>query len=100
MEAVNTSIVNFKGDLRDLEKAIGTFAVGRELGWKPLMLIHDKRTLKKYEKILSLDMKEDLPEVGEHAEKSYAWKAVLKLGGFWNAVKGLKKGIRSPITAD
>ena len=85
----------FKGQLHDLEAAIGYLIIGRHFGWKPLLLIHDKQTLKKYEAILQLRVREEIPEVGEYAYKSYAWVAVQKIKSFWKAVKGEVPGIRS-----
>lgn len=85
----------FKGSLHDLEAAIGYLMVGRHFGWKPLLLIHDKQTLKKYEKILNLNIRDEIPEVGEYAYKSIAWVAVQKISSFWKAVKGEIQGIRT-----
>ena len=85
----------FAGQLNELENAIGMLMIGRLFGWKPLMLIHDKSTIKKYEKILDINIREALPEVGEYANKSLAWKAVSKVANFWKAVKGEIPGIRT-----
>jgi len=89
-------IKNFRGQVPTLETAIGAYIVGLRIGWKPLLLIHDKKTLSKYEKILGIDFREALPEVGELANKSMAWKAAQKVSNYWKAVKGEIPGIRSP----
>ena len=93
---INKVTEGFRGDLHELESAIGALCVGQRMGWKVLLLIHEKRTLKKYEKILGLEFREVLPDVGDLAHKSVAWVAVQKLGNFWKAVKGEIKGVRSP----
>lgn len=93
---VNKITEGFRGDLHELESAIGALYVGQRMGWKVLFLIHEKRTLKKYEKILGLEFREVLPDVGDLAHKSVAWNAAQKLGNFWKAVKGEIKGVRSP----
>ena len=85
----------FKGTIHELESAIGFFMIGRHFGWKPLVLIHDKNTIKKYEAILKLNFKEELEPVGEYAEKSNAYRAVLKVSSFWKAVKGEIPGIKT-----
>jgi hypothetical protein len=87
--------IDFQGQLNELEAAIGYFVIGRHFGWKPLLLIHDKSTLKKYESILQLNIRDELPEIGEYAYKSNAWRAVQKIKSFWKAVKGEVPGIRS-----
>lgn len=87
--------INFKGNLHDLEAAIGYFVIGRHFGWKPLLLIHDKQTLKKYEALLQLNIRDEIPEIGKYAHKSVAWMAVQKIKSFWKAVKGEVAGIRS-----
>lgn len=96
LEIIDNAVKEFRGDATNLEKAIGMLTFGRHVGWKPLMLIHDKKTIRKYEGILAVELRDVLPEVGKLANKSVAWKIVQKVGGFWNAVKGLKTGIRSP----
>lgn len=87
--------INFKGNLNELEAAIGYLVISRHFGWKPLLLIHDKNTLKKYESILKVNIRDVVPEVGQHAKKSNAWRAVQKIRSFWKAVKGEVPGIRS-----
>jgi hypothetical protein len=90
------AIKDFSGQLPTLEAAIGAYIVGQQLGWKPLLLVHDKKTIAKYEKILGLDFRENLPEIGELANKSKAWKATQKISNYWKAVKGEIPGIRTP----
>lgn len=95
IEHIDERIKEFHGQLNELESAIGAYFVGRKMGWKVLMLIHDRITLKKYEKILGMHFKEDLPDVGPWAHKSYAWLAVQKIKSFWKAVKGEIPGIKT-----
>ncbi|NGP52123.1 hypothetical protein [Thioalkalivibrio sp. XN8] len=78
----------FKGQLPTLESAIGAYVTGRKLGWKVLYLVHDKRTIRKYEEILGIRFRDELPADGEHADKSLAWVMASKLSNFWKAVSG------------
>jgi len=87
---------NYKGNLHELESAIGMLMVGRQFGWKVMLLVHDKKTIRKYERMLGVDVREVLPEVGDFAHKSLAWVAAQKVGNFWKAVKGEIAGIRTP----
>ena len=78
----------FEGQFDELESALGMLLLGRLYGWKVLALIHNKRTIKKYEQILGIDFRKAFPEVGPLAQKSVAFVAVEKLGTFWKAVSG------------
>lgn len=84
---LDSRMERFKGDMTRLEHAIGAYMVGRQFGWKVLLLIHDRKTIAKYGEILDLDFR-DLPEVGQLAHKSVAWSAVQKVASYWKAVKG------------
>lgn len=81
-------IARFRGDFSELEAAIGMYMVGRLVGWKVLVLLHNKRTIKKYEDILEIKVREAFPEEGPFVDKSVAYELVKKLGSFWKAVSG------------
>lgn len=93
---VERAIKEFSGYMPTLESAIGAYFVGKKVGWKPMLLIHEKRTIKKFEGVLNVTFRDELPEVGEWARKSYAWRAMDGVSNFWKAVKGEIEGIRSP----
>jgi len=86
----------FKGNVHELEKAIGCYFVGREMGWKVMLLIHDRKSITKYEGLLGLDFRRELPEVGAYADRSLAWKLVQKVSSFWKAVKGEIPNVKTP----
>jgi hypothetical protein len=79
---------NYKGDATIIESAIGTMFLGRRLGWRPLMLIHDRRTIQKYEKILGISFQESFEPEGPDHKKSIAYSALKSAKDFWKAVKG------------
>ena len=85
----------FRGNVNELEQAIGVWIVGRKFGWKVLFLVHDRKTLAKYGKILGIDFRSELQDVGPLAHKSLAWKAFQKVTNFWKAVRGEIPGIKS-----
>ena len=82
------AIANFKGQLPDLENALGVLRIGGHLGWRVLTLIHNKRTLRKYEDILDIKFKEFFPDEGPSHERSFGYMAAKKIGNFWKAVSG------------
>lgn len=95
-KTIDIAIRNFKGQLPTLEAAIGAWIVGEKLGWKVLYLVHDKSTIRKYEKILDVNFKEILPDETPLSKKSLAFEAVQKVSNFWKAVKGEIPNIRTP----
>lgn len=91
---IDTRIRAFKGDLTQLERAIGALIAGRRFGWKPLLVVHDRKTIEKYERILDVNFR-TLPEEGDCANKSIGWIAAKKVASFWKAVKGEYPGVKS-----
>lgn len=82
------AFASFKGTFDELEAAIGMLRLGYHLGWKPLALIHNKRTLRKYEEILGISIRELFPEEGPSADRSQGYKIAKRIGSFWKAVSG------------
>jgi hypothetical protein len=82
------AIANFRGHFDDLELAIGILHLGDYLGWKPLVLIHNKRTIRKFEEILNVNIREMFPPEGVGAERSLGYIFAKKIGKFWKAVSG------------
>lgn len=88
----------FRGDITKFERALGVYLVAKRVGWKVSLLMHDKRTLKECEEILSIDLREECEAEGPMADKSLAWSLAQKVENFWKAVKGEIPGIRSTQT--
>lgn len=88
IEIINRASDEFVGLFDELEAAIGMLMIGRLVGWKILLIIHNKRTIRKYEEILGINVREMFPEVGPLAAKSIGYKAAVALGNFWKAVSG------------
>lgn len=88
MQKCDQAAAQFKGQFDELESALGMLLLGRLVGWKVLVLIHNKRTIRKYEKILGIDIRESFPEEGPLVGKSVAYAAIQKIGNFWKAVSG------------
>lgn len=82
------AILKFKGQLDELESALGMLRLGDYFGWRVLYLVHNKRTIRKYEDMLGIKVKEFFPEEGPVADKSLALRIVKKVGNFWKAVSG------------
>jgi len=88
---VEKATMDFEGLFDELENALGMLMIGRLVGWKVLVLIHNKRSIRKYEQILGIDIRTAFPEEGPLTQKSPAYALVKKLGAFWKAVSGEQK---------
>lgn len=82
------AIANFKGQLDELETALGMLRMGDHCGWKVLVLLHNKRTIRKYETILGIKVREFFPEEGPSWDRSRGYVWAKKIGSFWKAVSG------------
>ena len=81
----------FDGQFDELENALGMLMMGRLVGWKLLVLIHNKRSIRKYEDILGIKIREEFDEEGPLTHKSVAYELIKKIGNFWKAVSGDEK---------
>ncbi len=88
MEIVDRAVINFRGQADELENAIGMLMIGRIYGWKVLVIVHNKRTIKKYEEILGINIREMFPPEGPLAHKSLGYKFASTVSNFWKAVSG------------
>lgn len=95
IQLIDHRIEGFEGQLDELESAIGMLLLARQLGWKPVYLIHSRKTVQKYEGILGVSLREIVPPVGRLAKRSLAWRLLQDVGNFWKAVKGEIPGIRT-----
>jgi hypothetical protein len=85
---VNDAFDRFSGTFDELEKAVGMLLLGDYVGWKVLVLIHNKRTIRKYEEILDINVREFFPEEGPLAMRSIGYSIAKQMGNFWKAVSG------------
>ncbi len=88
LKRVEDRIYLFVGNFDELESAIGMLFIGPLVGWRVLALIHNKRTIRNYEKILDIKIREVFPEEGPLYYKSVGYEIVQKLQKFWKGVSG------------
>jgi hypothetical protein len=91
MKKLDQVVREFDGQFDELENALGMMLIGRLVGWKLLVLIHNKRSIRKYEEILGIKIREAFPEEGPLTHKSIAYELIKKLGKYWKAVSGETK---------
>lgn len=93
---IDRAVEDFDGNLNDLGAAIGMLIVGRRYGWRVMLLMHSPVTIRKYLKILGIkSLRDVLPEVGELADRSKAWRLVDGTANFWKVVRGQISGVRT-----
>lgn len=90
-------VKEYEGDLGQLESAIGMMFVCQQFGWRPMILVHDKKTIRNYERILDIKFREAFEPEGPLAQRSVAYRLATKLGNFWKRVNGEIAGARSPL---
>lgn len=82
------AIAGFTGQLDELESALGMLAMGHHFGWKILYLIHSKKTVRKYEDILGVKIRDIFPERGPSSYRSFGLALTDKIGNFWKVAGG------------
>ena len=82
------AIANFKGQFDELEAALGMLRIGHHVGWKVLYIIHSKSTIRKYEKILGVQIREVFPETGPSSYRSLGFQIAMAASNFWKFVSG------------
>lgn len=86
---------DFRGTIDELESAIGMYALGRHFGWKVLYIVHSKKTIKKYEELLGISIRDEFPEEGPEALRSMGYTVAKSFSNFWKVVSGEEKVDRS-----
>lgn len=85
------AIAKFHGNLDELESALGFLRLGFQYGWRPLAIVHSKKTFKKYEQILEISARELFPEETPTSDRSMGYTIAKKLSKFWQIVNGEEK---------
>ena len=90
-EIFDRAVHEFRGTIDELESAMGMFALGRHMGWKVLYIVHSKKTVKKYEDILGISVRDEFPEEGPEAVRSMGYSIAKTFSNFWKVVSGEEK---------
>jgi hypothetical protein len=92
-DVIQGAIDRFEGGTDELESALGMYILGHYVGWKVLVLVHSKKTIRKYEEILDIRVRDEFPEEGSQSHRSRALSIAKTLSNFWKAVSGEDKSI-------
>lgn len=88
LQVIDRAFEKFRGDIGELEAAIGMFSLGHHFGWRVLYTMHSKRTIRKYEEILDIAVRDEFPEVGPYSARSIGYRVVESVSNFWKAISG------------
>jgi hypothetical protein len=87
-EIEENAIASFNGDLDVLESTLGMLRMGHHFGWRVLYLIHSKQTIRKYEDILGVRIRDIFPETGPSSYRSIGLNLADRFTNFWKVVGG------------
>lgn len=82
------AVIHFSGQLDELESALGMLRMGHHMGWKVLYMIHSKKTIRKYEEILDIKIRDIFDAEGPSADRSVGLGIAKKFSNFWKVVSG------------
>lgn len=82
------AIIEFTGQMDELESALGMLRLGHHMGWRVLYMVHSKKTVRKYEEILNIKVRDIFPEKGPSAGRSTGLAIAEKFSNFWKVVSG------------
>ncbi len=88
LDVQENAIAGFTGLLDELESALGMLVMGHHFGWKVLYLIHSKKTIRKYEEILGVKVRDIFPERGPSSYRSIGLNLADKFDNFWKVAGG------------
>ena len=60
----------FDGQVDEVEQALGFYLFSRHIGWRAMVVMHNKRTIRKYQEILGIMIRGKLPPVGSDVGRS------------------------------
>jgi hypothetical protein len=90
-DLMDAAILNFHGQLDELESALGMYMLGRHMGWKVLYIVHSKKTVKKYEEILGIDVRDEFEAETVDSHRSNGYRLSQAFSNFWKVVSGEEK---------
>ncbi len=82
------AICDYSGDLTQIEAALGMLRMGHYYGWRVLYLIHSKKTIRNYEEILNIKIRDVFEETGPNSYRSIGFTIAKKFSNFWKVVGG------------
>lgn len=86
--SVEKAMAEYKGYAPALSDAVGALVLGQLYGWKAVYMIHSRSSIKRFEEILGLSLRDSMPERTELSSRILGVRLADELGRFWAVVKG------------
>ena len=87
-QIAQNAVINYSGDIDVLNSALGMLFTGYYFGWRFLYIVHSKRTVRKYEKVLNIKVTEYFEPIGSLSLRSAGLVEANKHSNFWKCVSG------------
>lgn len=87
-QIIKNAFEDYAGDITVFESAVGTLFLGFMVGWRPLLIIHNTATVKRYERLLGVNFRELMPETTPISDRSRGFAFAQQVGNYWDAVRG------------
>lgn len=101
LKIAHEAVQYYSGDVDSLNAAVGFLFTGYYFGWRFIVLAHDKKTIRKYELILDIKVRESFGEFGEFSSRSPGLNEAMEHSNFWKCVSGdIKISERKTIYGD
>lgn len=94
------AIVRYRGDVTQLEAALGMLRMGHHYGWKVLYIVHSKKTIRNYEEILNIRVRDIFDETGPSSYRSFGFNLAQRFSNFWKVAGGEVKIPRRKDVSD
>lgn len=83
-----SAIARFQGDITQLESILGMLRIGHHFGWRVLYMIHSKKTIRNYEEMLEISIRDVFPETGPSSYRSLGFNIAQRFSNFWKVAGG------------
>jgi hypothetical protein len=86
IEIIDNAWKEYEGDVTVLNSAIGALVMGRHVGWQGIRVMYARATYNRYERILGIKFRDELPERGPDAKRLRGIRIIDGIGKFWQAI--------------
>jgi len=87
-DSVVQAVLDYRGMAPKVADALGALAFGQLYGWRGVMMIYSRSTVRGYEQALGITFKDHMPDRTEVSDRILGVRVADELGRFWAVVKG------------
>lgn len=86
--AVVKRLQEYRGYAPTASDAVGALVLGQVYGWRGIMMLHSRSTVRKFEQVLGLSLRDCMPDRTQFSERILGVRIADEMGKFWAVVKG------------